>query len=143
MNTTLRYIIATVAGLCLAFLLGAGIEAIGHKIYPPPPGLDFHNAEQMRNYIRDLPLGPLLFVLLAWLDAVFAGGLVAALVARAHPFRFAGVVGAVFLLAAIATMLMFPHPLWFIITAVLGIPFSSFLAGCIAKRLAQKAAGPH
>ena len=48
MSSKVRSVIAIVVGAVVAFVLVAAIEAIGHSVYPPPPGLDFNNPGPLR-----------------------------------------------------------------------------------------------
>jgi hypothetical protein len=62
-----RGIAATVAGVLLAGLTIAGVEWLGHRLYPPPAGLKADDLEAMAAHVAAMPIGALLFVLLAWL----------------------------------------------------------------------------
>ena len=39
-ESAMRMILGIVAGIAVAVACVAGIEALGHGLYPPPPGLD-------------------------------------------------------------------------------------------------------
>ncbi len=132
-----RFVRAAFLGVVIAFALAAGIEAIGHVLYPPPAGLDFSNREQVRNFVASRSANQLLFVLGGWAIATFTGGLVAAWFAREHPYRFAGLVGAAVLAASIANMVMIPHPLWVWAAALVAVPLAALLAGLAAPKPAK------
>lgn len=140
MNSAIRYVLAILAGVGVAFLLVAGIETIGHQAYPPPAGLDFSNAAQLAAYVQALPPGALLLVLAAWAIAAFAGGVVACAIARNRAFLCAGIIGAAILLAAAANLSMLPHPAWFAACAIAAILLATVLAARVGRRLQNRSA---
>ncbi len=124
----LRRISAVLLGLITAFVTVWLFEWIGHQLYPLPPGLDFKDPEQVRQFASSLPVGALLFVLLGWLMGTLSGGLTANRVAREKPLVYASVVGAVMMAATITNLAMIPHPTWFSIAAVVVIGVGTLLA---------------
>ena len=128
-----RYALALVVGVLAAFLTVTCIDALGHAVYPSPPGLDFNDAEQVNVFVQSLPLGAFLFVLLGWVLATLLGGWLAAYIARTRPLLFGGIVGAVVLCATIADLLLISHPVWFSITAIVAIPVTAFLASRLVR----------
>ncbi len=128
----IRNIGALIAGIVTAFASIYLIEMLGHTLYPPPPDLDFSNPEAIRPYIATLPIIALLFPMFGWFIGAFAGSLVANFCGDAKPYVFAGIVGGLVLAATIANLIMIPHPLWFSITALIGIVASAWLANRVA-----------
>lgn len=135
-----RGIAATVAGVLVAGLTIAGVEWVGHRLYPPPAGLKADDLEALAAHVAAMPIGALLFVLLAWLLGVFLGGLLAALLAGRRPRLYAGVIAAVILLGAIANFAMIPHPAWFMALAVISLPLVGFAAAGLATARSTAAA---
>jgi hypothetical protein len=127
-----RGIGGTVAGVLVAGLTIAGVEWLGHRLYPPPAGLKSDDLEALAAHVATMPIGALLFVLLAWLLGVFLGGLAAASLAGRRHRLYAGVVVAVILLGAIANFAMIPHPAWFMALTVLTLPLAGFAAAALA-----------
>ena len=113
--TIMRRILAVIAGLIVAFLLVAGAEGIVHKLYPPPPGTNMQDMDQMKAFVASLPLAPLLIVLAGWLIATFVATWVAAKIAR-NPTP-AYIVGGLLLCAGIANAFIIPQPIWFSIAS--------------------------
>lgn len=130
-----RRILPVVAGVAVAFLLVAVIEAAGHLLYPPPPGLDFNDHEQVKSFIANLPVQAFLVVLAAWSMATLGGGVVACWVARERPWRYAIVIGVVVLAATVANLLMIPHPGWMAFSAVVAIIVMTILAARIGEKI--------
>ena len=122
-----KNIAAAVIGVVIAGILVWAVEAIGHMVYPPPPGLDFADADAMRSYVAALPVGPFLFVGAAWFIATFGGTFAACKIGNAKPMIFAAVVGGLMLIATAANLIMIPHPVWFSILGVVGIIVAAWL----------------
>ncbi|KFL35692.1 hypothetical protein [Arenimonas donghaensis] len=137
----LRYLIALFAGALVAGFVVAGIESLGHAVYPPPAGLDPGDMEQLKALVATLPVGALLFVVFAWAAGAYAGGLVAARIAPAHRALLAGVIGALVLAAVVANLLMIPHPPWVAVVGVLAVLVATALAAMVGRRWQRKPTG--
>lgn len=133
MHPLLRTFLAIVVGCLSAFALVAVIEMIGHVLFPVTARVDMSTPDAMRAPLQ-VPLSALLSVLVAWTVATFVGGLIAALIAPSRPRVYAGLVGAVILLGAIANMRMLPPPAWFSVAAVALIVIAAGMAGALASR---------
>lgn len=127
----MRMILGIVAGLVVAFACVAGVEAIGHSLYPPPPGFDLTNPRDVDRLMSVMPAAALAFVLAAWFVGALAGALVANLIARR---ALAGWIIALLVIAAgVATMVMIQHPGW-MWAAGIALPL---VAGFVASRFAR------
>lgn len=124
----LRKVSAVLLGVVVSVVVVMLVEMLGHRIYPPPPGLDFKDPAQLQQYTSNLPLGALLFVLLSWLAGTLLGGLTACYVAGEKPLVFASIIGTVMLAATIANLVIIPHPTWFSIAAISVIGMGTLLA---------------
>jgi hypothetical protein len=113
----LRSTAAVVGGLVAAVLVIAGLEAIGHTVYPPPPGIDLHNPESLKTIIDQLPIGAIVMVLVAWGSGTLIGGFTAGTIAGQAHVGHGLVVGGVVMAFAVLTMVMIPHPLWFMVAS--------------------------
>jgi len=129
-----RKILAVLFGMITAFVLVAGIEALGHKAYPPPPGLDVTNAEQLAEYMQMVPLGALAWVLAAWTIATLVGGMVACSISKGNALIYASVIGALVMAATITNLMMIPHPRWFSITAIVLIVVATLIAAFLSDK---------
>ena len=128
-NPAVRSLLAVVAGLIVAMLIIAGVEAIGHALFPPPPGLDISRAADQERIMEALPLQAKLVVVIAWFLGSLAGAMAAIAISRR-------VLPAWIVAVAIAglglwTTQMFPHPDWMLASAVV-LPLVAVL---VAKRL--------
>lgn len=124
-----RNILAVIAGVILAGIVTYAVQTVGHQVYPPPENLDIKNLEAMKAYVATLPMGALLFVLLAYVLGSFAGGWLAAKIARSSQIHVPLTVGGVQLFFGLINLLMIPHPLWFAIAAVIVFLPAAFLGG--------------
>ena len=129
MPGVLRSVLAGVAGIVTAFIVVAIGEAIGHAVYPLPEGMDFSNPAAVRALVASMPLGAFLFVLGSWIAATFAGGLVAGAIARPRAMTLALVVGALMLATCAINLAIIPHPTWFAIATVVGVPAAAWITG--------------
>ncbi len=128
----LTKILAGLAGLVAALAVIALTQRLGHVVYPPPPDLDVHDIEAFREFTAGLPLMALLFVLIAYYAGSFVGTFVAGWIAGFRTLIYTGVIGGLVLAGTIANLAQIPHPLWFSILAVIGIPLFAYLGGRLA-----------
>jgi len=128
-----KNIAAGVAGVVIAMVMVWLVEKVGHAVYPPPPDLDFADADAMRAYVETVPLGALLFVAAAWFIGTLCGTCAACAIGTAKPMIFAMVVGGLMLIATIINLVMIPHPMWFSVLGVVGIMIGAWL-GTMCKR---------
>ena len=82
-----------------------------------------------------MPLGAFLFVLAAYVTATVVGGVVAAAIARRHAMRLAAVVGGLILLASALNFVAIPHPGWFIVATLVGVPLAAWLTGRLGQSM--------
>ena len=122
-----RNIAAAIAGIVVAVGLVWAVESIGHRVYPPPEGLDFADAEAMRAYASALPIGALLFVAAAWFVGTLAGTYAACRIGTASSLVFVLIVGGLMLVATTINLLMIPHPLWFSALGVIAVMVGAWL----------------
>lgn len=133
----LRNVMAAVAGLALAFIVVALVEALSHSLYPPPAGLDPDDAQALARYVATLPTGAFVFVLVAWTLGALAGTFTAARVTRPVSRRPALVVTGLFFASCALNLAMIPHPTWFIALAVPLVAAASYLG--LARGLRRSA----
>lgn len=110
-----RYVGAVIAGLIVSFALVAGAEGIVHVMYPPPPGTNMEDYEQLKRFVATLPVTAFVLVLAGWLIATFVATWLAAKIARTPVAGY--VVGALLLAAGIVNAIKIPQPVWFSIVS--------------------------
>jgi len=128
-----RNVFAVVFGVVTAVILIMVIETMGHSVYPPASSIDFQDMQAMATYVDALPIGALLFVMLAWGAGTMGGGLLACFIARNRAMVYASIVGGMVLFATIYTLTTIPHPLWFSLTSVIAIAVATWITGIIGR----------
>ncbi len=124
----MRNILGALAGIAVAVLTVMLFEWIGHTIYPLPPGLEITDTEALNAHLAAAPIIALLLVLAGNLIATFDGTFVACLIGRTKPHIYALLIGVLMLAATTSNLIMFRHPTWFSVSAVVGIIVSAWLA---------------
>ena len=122
-------VIAAVSGIVVSVTVVSTVETIGMKVIKVnPPRND--DKEAMKHYIKNLPIGSLLFVLLAYFLGALFGGFVAAFISNSIYFSLFP--GGMLTMGGIATAFSIPHPTWFLLTAfAIYLPIS-LLGGFVA-----------
>ena len=118
-TSTVRTILAVIAGFIVAALATWALELLGHRLYPSPPGIDPFTPEGAERFIASLPPQALMFVLLAWFVGSLLGTLTAVRIGRrALP---AWIVCGLVVAGGGWSMFTLPHPAW-MIAAGLSLP---------------------
>ena len=128
----IRSILAGIAGFVVAILVIMGVQMVSYFLYGPPSGVEKDPAA-MEAYIRSLPLGAFLIVLLSYFLGTFCGVVVAVFIARRAPVVFAVIFCVVFMLANVMNLLTMPgHPLWFWVVSFAVYPFAAAAGALVA-----------
>lgn len=114
-----RTILGVLAGAVVAWLTIIASQFAGASVYPPPPGIDLRDPDQLAAFIAAAPPAAMALVLAGWALGAFLGGWVAAKISRRHRWAAALLVGALVLAGVIANAAMIPHPLWFTMLGML------------------------
>lgn len=132
----LKTIGGIVAGIVVAFATVAIIDLANHQVFPRPEGLDLRDRDAVGAAIMGTPGAGLGLVVFAWFAGALAGGAVAALVTglRWAAWLVAGLVAA----SSVANILMFPHPGWMQVMAVIAPALGGVVAGHYAGRRAAR-----
>ncbi|HVF35294.1 MAG TPA: hypothetical protein VND91_08220 [Candidatus Saccharimonadia bacterium] len=123
-----RTLLGVFAGLVVMLVVIAALEAAGHALFPPPPGVDYGDPEQLRRVMELLSPAALAAVLVGWVAGAALGACTAAAIAREHRLSAAMSIGVVMLLLVVANLVMLPHPWWIAIGSVL-LPLPSAWLG--------------
>jgi hypothetical protein len=125
-------IVGVIVGAVTAVATVALIESISSRLYPLPAGVDPRNFDAMREHVKKLPPAAFAFVLAAWWLGTLAGGWVAAAIAGRRPAIWSGIIAALMFAASLYVLAVIPHPTWFAITGLAGIPWFGWLAAKLA-----------
>jgi len=135
-NPVVRGLIAIGAGVVVAGAVVILFEMLGHMFFPPPPGLDPTDPDNQARLMEVIPTGAKVAVVAAWFFGALAGSVVAAQIGK-KPL-YAWIIGAIMLALSVVTTMMFPHPAWMVIAAVV-LPV---VASAIAIPLARPRLSP-
>lgn len=124
---------AGIAGVLIAMLSVWLVQKIGHAVYPLPADVDFEDMEAMRTFVASLPIGALLFVIASYFIGTLAGTCAACAIGTMLPRIFAILIGCFMLVATTMNVMMLPHPVWFVILAVVVIVVGAWL-GTMCER---------
>lgn len=120
MNKQQQNVLFVILSLAVGVGLIMFVQAIGHKIFPQPEGIQKGDNEAIRAYIASAPIGALLMVPLSYLVGSLGAELIACRWTKGN--RTAMIVIAVLLLAAMSiTVTAIPHPDWMIASNFLAI----------------------
>ena len=136
-----RALIAFLVALAIADDLGAVtvialLQAVGHKFWPLPPGLDPTDREAIIEALRNVPAPALLWVVFSWFTGTLSGAYIALSVSRDAWTTWPAItVEAVLLAAGVPNLMALPHPGWFWVMGLASFPLGAFTG----IRLARKA----
>ena len=117
----LRLILAFLAGAVALSLTVAGLQAVGHAVWPLPTGIDPKDAAQMAGFVEAMPLAAKAWALLAYAIATTVAVLVATTIARPRWKGLGIALGLLMVGLCALNVSLLPHPLWMLI-AMLAIP---------------------
>ena len=127
---------ATFLGIIVAAVVYTAIRELGGMFYAPPEGLDFSDPESVDRYHAQLPLGAYLVVFAKPVVAAFVGTMVACLVGTMNSYNFGVIIGGIVLAYSVSLFIAEPHPIWIVLTTLVGIVVSTYLAARIAPQSA-------
>lgn len=135
MNSTVRNILAVLAGLFVGAVVNGTIIMISGKIIPPPEGAILTTPEGL---IASMHLMQPKHFIMPWLAhalGTLVGAIVTVLIAASYKQRLSYTIGFIFLAGGIANVFMLPSPLGYTLVDLLGayLPMS-YLACKIALK---------
>jgi hypothetical protein len=111
-------------GAIVGYVIVSAIEMINLMLFKPPAGFNFQDPAALKAWIASLPETAFILVIVAWIVGTFVGVLIATRVAR---WRLAGlIVGLLMIGATVSNFFRFPHPIWAIAAAILGLVVAIF-----------------
>lgn len=117
----LRAIFAFLVGAVAMSLTVAGVQIIGHQLWPLPSGIEAKNAAQMAGFVESMPVAAKAWVVLAYAIATAVAVLVATTIARPRWKGLGIALGLLMVGLCAINLSLLPHPLWMAI-ATLAIP---------------------
>lgn len=139
MNTTLRNVLAVVAGFLVGSAVNMGLVMISGSVIPPPEGADTTTMEGLKEAMHLFETKHFIFPFLAHACGTLVGAFVAALIAASHKLKFAMGIACFFLLGGAVNVFMLPTPLWYACVDLIGAYFPmGYLAFLLARPLSPK-----
>ncbi|MFN3943624.1 MAG: hypothetical protein ACK4K7_01685 [Allosphingosinicella sp.] len=134
----LKTIGGIIAGLLVGFAVIMAVETLSQSLFPRPAAVDPRDRDAVSALIRDLPAGALGLVAFAWFAGALAGGLVAGRIVRRR--WAAWTIAALVALAAVANIMLFEHPDWMQVMALIAPALGGLIAGHFSPRAVPAAA---
>ena len=129
----LKNFLSVLAGVVSGMALIMIFEQLEGYIYPPPPGLDFHNPEAIKQMMSNMPLGGFLYLLGSYALASLVGGIVATLLSGKEISSPAIITGSVLTIGGIMNLCMLHHPIWFAVINLLEYVPMAYLGYLIVR----------
>ena len=120
MNTTVKNILAVIAGFVLGSVVNMGLIMLSGYIIPPPGGADVTTMEGLKESMHLFEPKHYIFPFLAHALGTLFGAFIASLIAANHKMKMALIIGALFLIGGITNIIMLPSPTWFSMLDLVG-----------------------
>lgn len=121
-----RKLFGMVLGVLLAFLTVMSFEWLGHRIWPWPSGLNWHDGAAVAEVIAGRPLLSLVWLLLGWIVAQAVAVLACARIHASQAQWPQWCSAVIFALALCSNFLLLPHPVWFVAVSVISLSASAW-----------------
>ena len=131
MSPLVRKLLAIIAGVVVGGIVVALSESAGHSIYPPPADINVKDPADLQRLMEVMPVQAKILVVAAWFLGSFAGAWTAVRISGLSQTGW--IVGLIFALLSIMTVVSIPHPIWMTACAIL-LPFAAAL---LAIRLSK------
>ena len=124
----LKKILSVMLGLAAGVVTIFVMQSISYVMFPPPAGLNLNDPDVLKEYVKNVPFGAMLALIIGYAIGAFAGGFTARLVYKSGGKGIPLIIGALLTIAGVMNMVMIPHPFWFwIVSLMVFIP--SAIAG--------------
>lgn len=135
MNPIIKNVLAVVAGAVIGSIVNMSLITLGGQLIPPPEGVDVTSMESLKASMHLFETKHFIFPFLAHALGTFIGAMVAFKIGASHQMKLALGIGAFFLIAGIANIMMLPSPIWFNVLDIVGayIPMA-WLGGQLMQR---------
>jgi hypothetical protein len=127
-----RKIAAVILGAVLALAVRLGTQLLAHAMYPSQPGADLNTTQGAKLYFETIPMPALVLILIGWGISTLAGAWFAGFIAKENSFTCAWIVALLVAIGSIVNFVNIPHPMWFMVVAILTIPIAAWIGGKLA-----------
>jgi hypothetical protein len=135
MNPALRNVLAVIAGVVIGGIVNMGLIMVGSKVIPPPAGVDVTTMEGLKAGMHLLEPRNFIFPFLAHAAGTLVGAWIAAAIAASRKMAMALIVGVVFLIGGVMSVMSLPAPMWFnVLDLVVAYIPMGWLGGMLGSR---------
>jgi hypothetical protein len=135
LNRLMSILVGCSVGIAIIFLM----EMVSQMIYPLPEGFTPVTHEDWARLMEMMPTGAIVMVMVGYVAAGFAAGIVTTVIAKENKLRNAMIAAGILTVLGAINAFAIPHPLWFRI-GVLVVYFASAYAGhVVAIKLKKNA----
>lgn len=135
----LRKVLAVLSGAFAGGFLMFLIESLGYFVYHPPVYLGQNNPEALENIVSNAPVGPLLFIVGAWVIAAIVAGIGTAMISPNSKMAMVLVTGIILTGFGALNLIKIHHPVWIWFAAlIVFIPFA-YVGGAIGTKVGDEA----
>jgi len=113
-----RNIVGVIIGIFVAGLIIWTVQSVNIRLYPLPESIDINDQDQMREYMKIVPSGALIMVLLSHILGALGGAWVGCIIADRFYLKISMIIAGFLLVMGIINLLMLPHPVWFMIADI-------------------------
>ncbi|MBN8589205.1 MAG: hypothetical protein J0L94_12895 [Rhodothermia bacterium] len=122
-----KKVLAALAGLLSAILIVSVGDALAGYLAPPPANLNLKDPVALTSYVAGLPVYVLVVMLCFWLLSSLAAGYISTRICPSSGRTLGLICGGVLLVGALLNMAMLPHPVWLMLSTIVGyIPAAMF-----------------
>jgi len=115
----LRTVFAFLLGVVAMVATVAGLQTLGHWIWPPPSGIDMADKAQMAGFVDAMPLTAKVWILITYATAVEIGAIVSVLVDRPRWRGLSIALGVLMTVLCAVNFWLIPHPVWMVVVGLL------------------------
>jgi len=129
MNSTVKNILAIIAGLIIGGVVNMGIIMISGSVIAPPNGVDVTTMEGLKETMHLFEPKHFLFPFLAHAIGTLIGAIVASKIAATQKKSIALVIGGFFFIGGSINVYLLPSPMWFNLVDLIGAYIPMALLG--------------
>ncbi len=135
MNSTIKNVLAVLAGIVVGMLINGGLISLSPSIIAPPEGADVTTMEGLKASLHLFQPKHFIMPFLAHALGTLSGAIVTLLILRESNVRAVYIIAALFFIGGAMNVYMLPAPMWFNILDLVG---AYFPMGWLALRLIKK-----
>ena len=133
----MKKLLAIVVGLVGASAVILVFEFFGELLFPTPNSIDISDVESLKENLNLIPIGSMVFVILAHFLGIISGMVITTYVTRSTLIT-GYIVGGILILATLINLFSLPHPVWFFIVDIAAVLVSFGLGHKLSKNRLER-----